>query len=663
MPPHICLNMIVRNESARIIRALDSCKGFISSFAILDTGSTDDTVDLITKWAAENGVNGIIGHGSFVNFSQARNEALSLARSWHNGPSPWFDFILLMDADMELRVDHPAGFENLTADVYSAVQKAGGMSYHNVRLVSVANSGTYIGVTHEFFNSPSHSTLGNVWFVDHADGANRGDKFERDIRLLRDDLEHDPENARSWFYLANSYRDAGYHIAAVDAYRRRIALGGWDEEVWQAQVDLALALKAQGLEDAFFKEIMAAYQLRPQRLESLHIIGKHLREKGAQATALLFIEKGLHGDRPNDHLFVQDWMYEWGFREEFSICGFYGDSVQKDRGYRVTNNLAIDKNVPEHVRQLARANMAWYLPKLDTMCPSFKASEINFRPKKGYTAMNPSVCNTPSGKLEVLLRTVNYKIDSEGRYMIGPLECNDAPIDTENWLLMIDDDLSTKDYAQVTWARPAPRFPQVTGLEDMRIWWGRGVRNFSATVREQSTTGQCEMWTGNLFKHFGRRDALIENAKRISDGISTQKNWMPVVHHPEPTFMYDMRTIYNHERDVMTPIEWPLMVENIRGSSQLITFKGGYLAVVHEAIYRGGKRVYQHRFAHFTGDLQEYRLSLPFVFEDVQIEFCAGLAPHPDGKSLVISYGVRDELAMLATVNIEEVAMIFGVYR
>lgn len=662
MPPHICLNMIVRNESARIIRALDSCKDYISSFAILDTGSFDATTALIREWGITNGIPGIVGQGFFINFSQARNQALGLARSWHTHPdAPAFDYLLLMDADMELRLDHPAAFDDLQLDVYEMLQRAGGMSYNNIRLISAADRGTYVGVTHEFYNSPAQGFLAaGAYFVDHADGANRIDKFGRDIRLLRDDLANDPENPRTWFYLANSYRDAGQFNLAADAYRKRIALGGWDEEVWQAQVFLAEVLLKQGLEDAFLKEIMAAYQLRPQRLEPLHMLGKHLREKGHQRTALLFIKQGLHADRPGDKLFIQDWVYDWGFREEYSICAFY-DPAHRDLGYRVTNNLAIDKHVPEHVRQLARSNMAFYLPRLDTFCPSFHATEINFLCNRGMTAMNPSVCSKPNGGLEVLLRTVNYRIDHEGRYMIGPKECNDAPIETENWLLQLDDDLTTRDYYAVIWDRPAPKFPQVLGLEDMRIWWRAGIRHFSATVREQSATGQCEMWTGKLRALFGTpRNARVEEAHRISDGVATEKNWVPVLGLAEQKFMYNTRTVYNAARDLFEERPWSLMLENVRGSSQLIPFKSGFLAVVHEAIYRDGKRVYQHRFVHYDCDLNLTRLSLPFVFEDIQIEFCAGLALHPEGKSLVVSYGVRDEKAMLARINIEEVAFFVG---
>ena len=46
--PKICLNMIVKNESRVIIRLLDSVVKILDGYCICDTGSTDNTIFLIT---------------------------------------------------------------------------------------------------------------------------------------------------------------------------------------------------------------------------------------------------------------------------------------------------------------------------------------------------------------------------------------------------------------------------------------------------------------------------------------------------------------------------------------------------------------------------------------------------------------------------------------
>src|SRR4051794_29637725 len=76
----ICLNMIVKNETAIIDRCLDSVLPFISHYVMCDTGSTDNTVDLIRHRIDSAGIPGEILHTHFDDFAQARNEALDAAR-------------------------------------------------------------------------------------------------------------------------------------------------------------------------------------------------------------------------------------------------------------------------------------------------------------------------------------------------------------------------------------------------------------------------------------------------------------------------------------------------------------------------------------------------------------------------------------------------------
>lgn len=655
MKPKLCLNAIVRNESARIVRMLDSVKPYISTFAIFDTGSTDDTVAVIQQWANDNQIKGIVGAGTFVDFSQARNQGLELARSWwRHGDSPKFTYLLLCDADMELKVDDPLVFEDLTQPAYSIVQKAGGVSYHNLRVLHVAPEFKYVGVTHEYLDAPNSHTLSGVVFIDHADGANRPDKFTRDIRLLTTDLERDPDNARSWFYLANSYRDAGNLPAATDAFRRRIALGGWDEEVWNSRINLANCLQMQGLEDAYIKEAIAAYDYRPRRAETLHGLAKHYRNKGENNAAALFAEAGINTPRPDDWLFVEDWVYEWGLREEFSIAGFYTERTRQ-RAFEVNNGLALDPNVPDHVRHGARRNMVYYLKPLKDLCPSVKFTQIEFNPRQGYTAMNPCVARKPDGDLEVLVRTVNYKINEAGQYMIGEKGCWDAPIETENYIVGLADDLTSVTVEPVIWRRPPALFPLVIGLEDMRINWRHDMdlgsyRSFIACVREQSAQGQCEQWGGQI-------GTCLAHAHRISDGTQTEKNWVE---------WHDGRWVYRLDKLIdangkIEKVQRDVTVENISGGSQWVPLHRGYVSVVHEAITHPnhGKRVYQHRFAWLSDDFQKLKLSLPFVFKDVQIEFCAGLAQHISGD-FILSFGVRDAEAWLCKVSWKEVICALG---
>lgn len=661
MKPPLMLNMIVRNESARIERCLASVLPYVKAVAILDTGSTDDTKERIHRICAAHGVTSAIADGEFKDFSQARNAAFAFAkRVLKHDAFPHCQFALLVDADMELVVEDPAAYSNLDANAlsYDMMQTGGAVSYANRRLINLnAKSDPYVGVTHEYLDLPAAGLISGARFVDHADGFNRKDKYRRDADLLNEALKTDPENGRSWYYLANTYRDGNDPHLAIAAYEKRISLGGWDEETHSAMMNLACAHKDAGSVPEFVSGMIDAYNFRPRRAEPLYDLAKHYREKGNNAAALVFAKAGLNIQRPNDLLFVNDYVYSHGLRYEYSIAGYY-DEAERARAFEVTDDLALDPTCPADIRGSARSNLYWHTKPLKEYCPSFVGERLSFEPPEGYTAMNPSieVCN---GNITCNVRCVNYKIDAQGRYMIGPLECNDAPIDTRNFLLALSHSFDVERSQEIMWLRDAPAWNMVTGLEDIRLWRFCGELHYSATVRELSAGGVCQMVSGTL-PHAGEDHICIwsDKWKVISDEHTYEKNWMPLPARPfsGPRWMYRLDTVIEPGHETIK-MRSKLHVGDISGSSQLIPFKMGYLAVVHEASTGpDGKRTYWHRFAWFDKNGELHRLSLPFVFYARQIEFCAGLAAHPNNRDLLISFGVRDEEAHVAMVNIEEVA-------
>ncbi len=658
----LCLSMIVRNEAARIERALASVAPYITAAVILDTGSTDDTKERIrTFFVAHPHIKLWLVDGTFENFSQARNLALTEARfllSYHHA-----DYFLLMDADMELRVQKPDAF-NVYGPAFHMIQVAGGTSYHNTRLLHAHTPGQYVGATHEYLDVPSAGLIDGADFLDHADGSNRTDKFERDIRLLQDDLlkPGNSHNPRTWFYLANSYRDAGNWRQAEIAYKQRIDLGGWDEEVWNAEVNLAACLESQGVESGFVHTALSAYNRRPQRAEALYDLTKHYREKpNSQASALLFCKAGLELKRPDDTLFVADWVYNWGFREEFSILGFYGSEKDKKAAARACNGLGLDLSVPEHVRAGARRNNRWYLRPLAEHCPSFESRVINVTPADGYIPMNPSVANI-DGQLWCIVRTVNYTIDGDGRYLIkGDGEPNGSnPINTRNILVDLRSDLTTERETAIHWVG-LNRFSLVRGLEDMRLFGWKDDLYAVACAREDLASGTPQQIRVKL--HHCELGYHAIGTTYLTDGSACEKNWMPLVDGDDLNYVYRLDTIVAGDVEKLSVERSPVKVavDNISGGSQCIPFKNGWLCVVHEAIDPGDyRRVYAHRFAWLGPDYTLRRLSMPFCFHAQQIEFCAGLAVHPNGLDLVLSYGVRDAQAMLAQVSSEEVSAMLS---
>jgi glycosyltransferase involved in cell wall biosynthesis len=76
LSPTLCLNMIVKNESKIITRLFDSVSSIIDSYCICDTGSTDNTVSLITEYFKTKNIPGKVVIEPFKNFCHNRNVAL-----------------------------------------------------------------------------------------------------------------------------------------------------------------------------------------------------------------------------------------------------------------------------------------------------------------------------------------------------------------------------------------------------------------------------------------------------------------------------------------------------------------------------------------------------------------------------------------------------------
>jgi glycosyltransferase involved in cell wall biosynthesis len=339
--PAICLNMIVRNEAAVIGRCLESVRPFISSWAISDTGSTDGTPEII--WASLAGIPGELSKHQWMDFSYNRNLALERAM----GKA---DYILLIDADMVLNVETIANghsLENLTEDAYF-IRFSGAMDYSVIRLISTKHRWEYKGAVHEYISSTSSSApviLSGVSITHHEDGSARADKFEREIRLLTAEFEKEPDNPRTVFYLAQSYRDAGKPHEAMQLYERRVGMRGWDEETWYSLYQLGRLQEAiLGDFRIGYFTLLQAYQIRPTRLEPIYPIvrffNEHKQYHLAYNLARLITEVGY----PPDILFVERPIYEYLLAYEYAICCH--QTGRTEESIRIIQLLELEGKIP-----------------------------------------------------------------------------------------------------------------------------------------------------------------------------------------------------------------------------------------------------------------------------------------------------------------------------
>jgi glycosyltransferase involved in cell wall biosynthesis len=657
----ICLNMIVRNERANILRCLRSVTPYISSWVIGDTGSTDCTDQLILQELRH--IPGQLHHFDFVDFSQARNTALKL--TW----SQDFDYILLMDADMELVPCAERPFAGLDSDAYRLRQVGGGLDYWNTRLLKRGERAEYHGVTHEFLSTPSDpAQLSTAFFIDHMDGGSRGDKYKRDERLLEADLRRDPKNARTVYYLAQTRKDMGKNAEAAYGYHTRASMGGWDEECWHAKLMEARCSLAAGWEADFIACALEAYVMRPTRAEPLLSLAIHYRLNGANELAVMFAKQGLSIMYPSeDILFVEKEAYYDGFLQELSIAGFYAG--YRGDAHKACETLATKLDAYDGHRNQARWNLQFYAEPLSKLAPSFSPKRLT----EMRGAMNPSVVCTHGGRLLVNIRQVNYTILPDGSYAMDP---GFTAIETCNHLCELDPsslEIIGSDLIRKPIDYPFPAYREVLGFEDVRLFTrDDDFLHFIATVRDINGTGTATPIVGVIQPHV-KGDGVIY---RMTDwhilqrtfNAGHEKNWMPTngfigafERRAGAELIYSCgpkTVVLDYRASTICENEPYLACENWRGSSQLIHWGDGWLAVVHEvdAMPGAGERSYQHRFVYFSPSFMIKNWSRRFYLQRRGIEFVAGLCWHPNREDLVLSWGAnRDSEAWVATISADDV--------
>lgn len=354
--PAICLNMIVKNEAHVIERCLASVKPWIDRWVIVDTGSSDGTQQVIRDFMRD--LPGELHERPWKNFSHNRNEALQLARGQA-------DYLLFIDADEQLRV--PAGFAwpRLEADGYFLTCHMAGTEYQRNALIATRCQWRWEGVLHEFLTAadarPWVQLPGPVIYVSH-DGARAKDPdtYLKDIALLEGALKEQPDSTRYVFYLAQSYRDAQRFAQSLERYRQRAAMGGWEEERWFAQFQVAKLLERTGATPEQVREAyLQAYAARPQRAEPLCELARFCRERKEFAWAALYALQASRIPQPAaDILFVDAAVYRWRALDELAVSAFY--TPHQAQGREALQQLLAQQLYPDSERQRIEANKAFY---------------------------------------------------------------------------------------------------------------------------------------------------------------------------------------------------------------------------------------------------------------------------------------------------------------
>jgi hypothetical protein len=288
----LCLNMIVKDESHIIKDTLTKLlqKIKFDYWVICDTGSTDETREIITEFFKEVGIPGELYEDEWVDFSYNRNKALEYAFRKSK-------YLLIFDADDEICGDFV--LPELVKDYYQ-FQFGSHTRYTRTQIINNHKRWKYIGVLHECIvsnddsiNGASTEVIKGPYYAVSGRSGNRNldsNKYLKDATILEkayyDALDaKDDIYIRYGYYCANSYYDCNNYEYAISWYKKTLENCGWAQEKYVSCLRLYMCYEKLDNKEVGFFYLVKSAEYDKERAECYYELIKYYSALGLNEVA------------------------------------------------------------------------------------------------------------------------------------------------------------------------------------------------------------------------------------------------------------------------------------------------------------------------------------------------------------------------------------------
>jgi len=357
--------MIVKNEERFLAQCLRSVADAVDEIIVVDTGSTDKTIEIAKGFGAT-----VIEREWRNDFSWARNESIAPAtRRW----------IMFLDADEELVPESKVALAQLrTTPAYRQAvwvrcfNKAddylgtGDMSHALIRIFPNDAEIRFRGLIHEFPSSADNPTglqavIAPISIVHHGylkDVVAERNKGQRNLDIVRAAAVQEPEDPFHWFNLGNTAFLVGDFEGARDALEEMLRRNGTARRGF---IPNGYAVLAEVYMDKLGDPIRGEHFAREALLVAPHYANAHFQlGKALVARGQLDEARGAYREAIADGAYahlqfvIDDQVYIWKAQSEIGATFvMQSDDVQAVEWFKKAHEAA--PNVQPVQINLARA--------------------------------------------------------------------------------------------------------------------------------------------------------------------------------------------------------------------------------------------------------------------------------------------------------------------
>jgi GR25 family glycosyltransferase involved in LPS biosynthesis/glycosyltransferase involved in cell wall biosynthesis len=362
--------MIVKDESHVIRDTLEKLVKQItfSYWVICDTGSTDNTREIITEFFKEKDIPGELLQHEWRDFGHNRTLALQ-------GAYKKADYIFIFDADDSIHgtMHIPS---KLTQDFYK--MKFGyGFTYYRPLLVTAHKKSKFVGVLHEFLaleqGNPTEGAIEGDYYVESGKTGSRSqdkDKYFKDAQILKKAYQTELDaggglSGRYAFYCAQSFKDCGRVDDSIEWYTLVAdKLNTWVQERYYSCLMLGFQYRGKGDFKKALEYFLKAEQFDSDRTEGVIFAIEMLKDANLHALVMLLYEKHKNYNKdPQDKLFLFREFYNDVMEFNVSISAYFTGNHKLS--YSCLKKIILNNVAQDGVRDRSFKNLKFHPSELN----------------------------------------------------------------------------------------------------------------------------------------------------------------------------------------------------------------------------------------------------------------------------------------------------------